>query len=57
MSKREIKKKNREKEVKPSYKEIIVSEKCKVKNGLLWLDRDIYLSFVKYLDSSTLRNV
>jgi hypothetical protein len=55
MSKREIKKKDREKPVK--FKDIVVSEKFKINNGLLWLDRDIYLSLVKYLDSTTVRKV
>jgi hypothetical protein len=38
-------------------KEIIVSKNFKVENGMLGLDRDAYLSVVKFLDSSILRNV
>jgi hypothetical protein len=57
MSKREIKRKDRERVVKNLYKDIIVSEKFKIKNGLLWLDRDVYLSLVKYLNSQVLREV
>jgi hypothetical protein len=36
---------------------IIVAEGFEVKNGLLGLDRDIYLSIVKFLDPSILRKV
>jgi hypothetical protein len=39
------------------YKEIIVVENFEAKNGVLVLDRDIYLSIVKFLDSSTVRKV
>jgi hypothetical protein len=39
------------------FKEIIVVEDFEVKNGVLGLDRDIYLSIVKFLDSSILRKV
>jgi hypothetical protein len=38
-------------------KEIIVFENFEVENGLLGLERDIYLSIVKFLDSSNLRKV
>jgi hypothetical protein len=39
------------------FKEIIVLEDFEVKNGVLRLDRDCYLSIVKFLDSSTVRKV
>jgi hypothetical protein len=39
------------------FKEIIVVEDFEVKNGVLRLDRDAYLSIVKFLDSSTVRKV
>jgi hypothetical protein len=39
------------------YKEIIVGDGFKVENGVLGLERDIYLSIVKFLDSSKLRKV
>jgi hypothetical protein len=39
------------------FKEIIVFKDFEVKNGLLELDRDVYLSIVKFLDSSILRKV
>jgi hypothetical protein len=37
--------------------EITVDEDFEVENGALGLDRDIYLSIVKFLNSSTVRNV
>jgi hypothetical protein len=39
------------------FKEIIVVESFEVENGVLGLDRDIYLSIVKLLDSSIVRKV
>jgi hypothetical protein len=36
---------------------IVVFEDFEIKNGLLGLDRDIYLSIVKFLDSSKVRKV
>jgi hypothetical protein len=39
------------------FKEIIVVEDFEIENGVLGLDRDIYLSIVKFLDSSTVRKV
>jgi hypothetical protein len=39
------------------FKIIIVDEDFEVKNGILGLDRDVYLSIVKFLDSSILRKV
>jgi hypothetical protein len=38
-------------------KEIIVVEGFEVKNGVFGLCRDIYLSIVKFLDSSIVRKV
>jgi hypothetical protein len=37
------------------FKEIIVIKDFEVENGLLGLERDVYLSIVKFLDSHTLR--
>jgi hypothetical protein len=39
------------------FKEMIVVEGFEVENGVLGLDRDVYLSLVKYLDSSIVRKV
>jgi hypothetical protein len=39
------------------FKEIIVSKDFEVGNGVLGLDRDCYLSILKFLDSSILRKV
>jgi hypothetical protein len=39
------------------FKEIIISRELKIENGLLGLDHDCYLSIVKFLDSSILRNI
>jgi hypothetical protein len=39
------------------FKEIIVSKDFQVENGVLGLERDVYLSVVKFLDSSILRKV
>jgi hypothetical protein len=39
------------------FKEIIVFKDFEVENGVLGLDRDCYLSIIKYLDSSILRKV
>jgi hypothetical protein len=41
----------------PIMKKIIVSKDFEVENGVLGLKRDMYLSIVKFLDSSTLRKV
>jgi hypothetical protein len=38
-------------------KEIIVFNNFELENGVLGLDRDCYLSIVKFLDSSILRKV
>jgi hypothetical protein len=37
--------------------EIIVSKVSEVENGVLGLERDVYLNIVKFLDSSILRKV
>jgi hypothetical protein len=39
------------------FPRIVVSEEYEVENGLLGLDRDVYLSIIKCLDSSILRKV
>jgi hypothetical protein len=39
------------------FKEIIVFENFSVENGVLGLDRDVYLSIVKFLDSLIVRKV
>jgi hypothetical protein len=39
------------------FKKIVVLKRFEVKNGVLGLDRDIYLSIVKFLNSSTVRKV
>jgi hypothetical protein len=38
-------------------KEMIVAENFEIKNGVLGLNRSIYLSIVKFLDSSVVRKV
>jgi hypothetical protein len=42
---------------KCEFKEIIVFKDFEIENGMLGLHRDVYLSFVKFLDSSMLRKV
>jgi hypothetical protein len=39
------------------FKQIIVFEDFEIENGICGLDRDCYLSIVKFLDSSILRKV
>jgi hypothetical protein len=39
------------------FKEEIIVEDFEIKNGVLGLDRNLYLSIVKFLDSSTVRKV
>jgi hypothetical protein len=39
------------------FKEIIISNDFEIENGVLELDRDCYLSIVKFLDSSILTKV
>jgi hypothetical protein len=38
------------------FKEIIIFKDFEVENGVLGFERDVYLSIVKFLDSSLLRN-
>jgi hypothetical protein len=39
------------------FKEIIVTGDFRVENGVLGLERDVYLSIIKFVDSSILRKV
>jgi hypothetical protein len=39
------------------FKEINVFEDFEIENGMLGLHRDVYFSFVKFLNSSILRKV
>jgi hypothetical protein len=39
------------------FKETIIVNGFEIENGVLGLERDIYLSIVKFLDSSILREV
>jgi hypothetical protein len=39
------------------FKEIIVLKDFEIENGMLGLERDVYLSIVKFLDLSILRKV
>jgi hypothetical protein len=39
------------------FKEIVIIKYFEVEKGVLELERDIYLSIVKFLDSSILRKV
>jgi hypothetical protein len=39
------------------FKEIIIPKDFEIKNGVLGLDRDCYLSVVKFLDSTNVRKV
>jgi hypothetical protein len=39
------------------FKEIIVSKDSEVENGVMGLNRDVYLNIVKFVDSSILRKV
>jgi hypothetical protein len=43
--------------IKVLHKEILVVEYFEVSNGILGLERDVYLSIVRFLDSSVLRKV
>jgi hypothetical protein len=49
--------KNAQRIVKVFHKEILVAEDFEVSNGILWLERDVYLSIVKFLSSSFVRKV
>jgi hypothetical protein len=57
MSKRERRCKNLGEVVKVLDKKVFVVEGFEVSNGVLGLERDIYLSIVRFLDSSILRRV
>jgi hypothetical protein len=39
------------------FKEIFVAEDFEVSNGILGLERDVYLSIVKFLDSSIKKSI
>jgi hypothetical protein len=39
------------------FKEIIIFGDFEIENGMLGLERDVYLSIVRFLDSSILRRV
>jgi hypothetical protein len=39
------------------FEEIIIAKDLEIENGVLGLERDVYLSIVKFLDSSLLRKV
>jgi hypothetical protein len=39
------------------FKEIIVFKDFEIENGVLGLERDVYLSIVKFLSSSIVRTV
>jgi hypothetical protein len=39
------------------FKEIIVFKNFEVENGVLGLEQDIYLSIIKFLNSSILRKI
>jgi hypothetical protein len=39
------------------FREFVVFNNFEIKNGVLGLERDVYLSIVKFLDSSILRRV
>jgi hypothetical protein len=39
------------------FKEIIVFKDFEIENGMLGLNRDVYLSIVKFLDSPFVRKV
>jgi hypothetical protein len=39
------------------FREIIVFKDFEIENGVLGLDRDVYLSIVKFLHSSILKRV
>jgi hypothetical protein len=39
------------------FREIIIPKDLEIENGMLGLDRDVYLSIVKFLDSPIVRKV
>jgi hypothetical protein len=49
--------KNTQRTIKVLHKEVLVAEKFEISNGILGLERDVYLSVVKFLDSLMVRNV
>jgi hypothetical protein len=49
--------KNAQRMIKLLHNEVLVAENFEVLNGILGLERDVYLSIVKFLDSSILRKV
>jgi hypothetical protein len=57
MPKRKKKCKNAQRIVKLLHKEIFVAKDFEVPNGILGLERDVYLSVVKFLSSSIVRRV
>jgi hypothetical protein len=57
MPKRKKRCKNAQRIVKLLHKEILVAEDFEVSNGILGLERDVYLSIVKFLSSSIVRKV
>jgi hypothetical protein len=56
MPKRKKKCKNAKRMVR-LYKEISIAKEFEVPNGILGLERDVYLSVVKFLSSSVVRRV
>jgi hypothetical protein len=57
MPKRKKRCKNAQRIVKLLHKEILVAKDFEVSNGILGLERDVYLSIVKFLSSSFVRKV
>jgi hypothetical protein len=57
MPKKKKRCKNSQRMIKVVFKEILVVEDFEVLNGILGLERDVYLSIVKFLSSSILRKV
>jgi hypothetical protein len=57
MPKKKKRCKNAQRMIKVLHNEILVVENFEVSNGILGLERDVYLSIVKFLDSSILRKV
>jgi hypothetical protein len=57
MPKKKGKCKKAQRIMKPLHKEILVAEDFEVSNGILRLERDVYLNVVKFLSSSIVRKV
>jgi hypothetical protein len=57
MPKKKKRCKNVQRMIKVLHNQILVVENFEVSNGILGLERDVYLSIVKFLDSSVLRKV